>query len=104
MEEYNLKKKRLKDAIQKIRSSEILYSIINDIENDNYEEEDFTIPKKELLNGLYQIKVNRLQQYNQIDELEEKLYNLMGENFILYIPPESDLIIKLKKLYNKKTY
>lgn len=104
MEEYNLKKKRLKDAIQKIRSSEILYSIINDIENDNYEEEDFTIRKKELLNGLYQIKVNRLQQYNQIDELEEKLYNLMGENFILYIPPKSDLIIKLEKLYNKKTY
>lgn len=100
MEEYNLKKKQLKDAIQKIRSSEILYSIIYDIENNRFEENDFDKNKTEILKLLYHIKICRLQQYNQVDNLEEKLYEIMGENFILYIPPESELVKKLKNMYN----
>ena len=75
-------------------------SIIYDIENNRFEENDFDKNKTEILKLLYHIKICRLQQYNQVDNLEERLYEIMGENFILYIPPESELVKKLKNMYN----
>lgn len=93
---------QLKNCIQIIRANEILYTVIHEIEKDNFEKNDFEDTKEYVLDCLYQIKISKLKQYAQVDELEEKLYEILGDNFILFVPEKSELIIKLEKLLEKK--
>ena len=96
-------RRKERDCIDKIRSQEILYSVILQIENDEYDESDFNISKDNLIKELKKVDISKFERGHKVDELEEKLFELLGENFILYIPPESKLIKQLKNLYKKKT-
>jgi len=97
-------KRKLKNCIDKLRSQEILYSIIVEVETDRYDESDFKFSKDKILEELKKIDIAKFQKGHKVDELEEKLFELLGENFILYIPTESKLIQQMKRLYiNKKT-
>ena len=36
------------------------------------------------------------------EDFEDKLFEVLGNNYILFIPPKSELVIKLEKLYQKR--
>ena len=96
MMEYNKIKKR-RENLDTLRAIEILYTVINEIENNHFEDGDFQDDKEYILDRLYEIKVNQFPRFNRVDELEERLYEIIGENFVLFIPPES----KIYKTYRK---
>lgn len=92
----------IKYAAERVRCIEVLYSIIHEVESENFEDEDFEVSKRELLNGLYNIKISKLKENSMWDDFEDKLFEVLGNNYILFIPPKSDLVIKLEKLYQKR--
>lgn len=92
----------LKETIEKLRAAEILWSIIAQLESGQYEKEDFDIPIEDILSRLYDIKLKHLQRHNQVEDIEIRLNEVMGDSFILYIPSESKLIKQLKALYKRK--
>lgn len=94
--------RKVKYSYERLRAYEILYSIIADLENDDFDADDFENTKDELLRKLYSIKIGKLTEHHILDDFEEKLYEVLGENFILYIPTESNLVKKMKKIYNEK--
>lgn len=94
--------RKIKYSYERLRAYEILYSIISDIENDNFDKDDFKDTKEEILKKLYNIKIGKLTEHHILDDFEEKLFEVMGESFILYIPTESNLVKKMKKIYDEK--
>ena len=94
--------RKIKYAAERVRCIETLYSIINEIENEHFEDEDFETTKNELLKDLYNIKISKLKENSMWDDFEDKLYEVLGNNYILFIPPKSDLVIKLERLYQKR--
>ena len=95
-------KREFKEHLDKLRCREILNSIICDFEENRIEKDDFDKDVNEILQNLKSIRISNLQRYNQVDDLEMKLYNLMDENFILYIPAKSKLILRMEKIYKEK--
>jgi hypothetical protein len=96
------KHRELYRAIQKIRATEILCSIITQLENGEYDENDFELDKNEILLKLYKLKIGKYSADSSVNELLEDLNEIMGSNYWLYIPEPSDLIIKMEKLYRRK--
>ena len=94
MIEFN-KIRKVKENMDTLRAIEILYTVINEIENNRFEDNDFKDSKECILDKLYEIKINQLQRFNKVLDLEEKLYEILGENFILFIPPESKIYKKI---------
>lgn len=94
--------RKIKYASERVRCIETLYSIINEIENEHFEDEDFEISKNELLKGLYNIKISKLKENSMWEDFEDKLFEILGNNYILFIPPKSELVIKLENLYKKR--
>lgn len=98
---YENKRNKLRIVIDELRAKEILWTMIKEINNDNFDENDFNIDKNELLKRLWEIDINKYPRYIKTELLEDDLINLFGENILLYIVPKSDLIIKLEKLKEK---
>ena len=94
--------KKIKYAAERVRCIEVLYTIINEIENEHFEDEDFEKSKKEVLNGLYNIKISKLKESSMWEDFEDKLYEVLGNNYTLFMPRKSELVIKLEKLYQKR--
>lgn len=95
-------KREDKDRIEKVRCTEILASIICDFESEQIDEKDFEKNKEEILKDIKKISVTYLQRYHRVEDLECKLLETMGENFILYIPEKSKLILRMEKIYKEK--
>ena len=94
--------KKIKYCADRLRAYEILYSIISDIEKDNFEESDFDVPKDIILSGLYNIRIGKLKESSLMNEFEDTMIDIMGENYFLFIPPESKTVKNLKEIYNKR--
>lgn len=96
------KHRELYRAIQRIRTIEIHGEVITQIENDDFDENDFELDKKEILSKLYKIKPGKYSADSCVSQLTDELIDILGDNYWLYIPPPSDLIIKMEKLYKRK--
>lgn len=98
---YENKRNKLRIVIDELRAKEILWTMIKEISNDNFEEEDFDIDKNEILKRLWEINIHEYPRYVKTELLENDLIEMFGENIMLYITPKSDLIVKLEKLKEK---
>ena len=96
MMEYSKSRKR-REYGDTLRALEIWFSVISEIEENHFEESDFEKSKDEILAELYEIKIPQLARFQKVEEVEEKLFEIIGENFFLFIPPESKLYKKTKE-------
>lgn len=95
-------KRRYKCCIDKMRSQEVLQSVLLQLETGAYDEDDFDRPIEEVKKDVKSIDIKTFRKEHKMEELEDKLFDIMGENFILYIPEESKLIKQMKDIYIKK--
>ena len=95
MVDYSKNRKR-REYADTLRALEIWFAVINEIEENHFEENDFEKSKDEILAELYEIKIPLLARFQKVEEVEEKLFEIIGENFFLFIPPESKIYKKIK--------